>query len=173
MGRGSSQGLGGSPVQTVPVPLTFDAARGGRLVAEASLRNPVAAALADPVRAFAEPLERALDLLPVLVEQVDQDVARLAVGQRLREVGLFGNPRDHAADDVVERPVETGLLAALRSQHLQTSPVCLQELLGSLSCLLPLRHVQNPPPNSIPATAAFGFRDWERLHQRAYPLTHN
>ena len=71
--------------------LALDAARGGRLVPQPLRRDPVAAVLADPVGALAHALQRALDLLAVLVEQVDQDVGRLAVGQRLRQVDVLGN----------------------------------------------------------------------------------
>lgn len=109
--------------------LALDAARGGRLVPQPGFRDVPAAAFADPVGAFPEPLERALYLLPVLVEQVDQQVAGLPVRQGLGQVGLLGNARDDAADNVVQRPVEPRFLAALGGQELEPSPVSLQPLL--------------------------------------------
>lgn len=75
--------------------LTFDAARGRGLELESRLGNGAPAPLTNPVRAFAQPLEGSLDLLAVLVEKVDQDVSRLAIRQRLGQVGVLGNPCDH------------------------------------------------------------------------------
>ena len=60
--------------------LALDAARGRRLEPEPLGGDAPAAAFADAVRAFVEPLESTLDLLPVLVEEVNQDVGCLAVG---------------------------------------------------------------------------------------------
>src|SRR5690348_17148356 len=137
------QVLGGPSVNPVPVALTLDAARGRRLVPQPGLGDAPVAALADPVRALAQLLQRPLDLLAVLVQQVDQDVAGLAVGQRLGKVGLLGDAGDHTADHLVERPVEPGLLAALRRQELEPSPVSFQPLLWSGS--RPLGgHLQTP-----------------------------
>src|SRR6266446_1696495 len=130
------QALGGSSVDPVPVGLALDAARGGRLVPQARSGYPPAAAFADPVGTLAQALERALDLLAVLVQQVHQQVAGLPVGEGLREVGLLGNPRDHTAGDVVERSVQARLLAALRGQELEQPPVSFQPLLWSASRLL-------------------------------------
>src|SRR5438445_512677 len=64
-------------VDPVPVGLTLNATRRRGLVAQSGLGNPVAAAFADPVSAFSQALERALDLLPVLVEKVHQEVGGL------------------------------------------------------------------------------------------------
>src|SRR5438309_5532917 len=138
-GRGEQE-LGGSAVEPVPVGLALDAARRGRLILQPSLWDTTAAAFADPVRALAQALERPFDLLPVLVEQVDEEVARLPVGQGLGQVGLFRDPGDHAADHVVQRPVQPRLLAALGGQELESLPVSLQPLLWSVVCLFPNRH---------------------------------
>src|SRR5207247_5375921 len=100
--------LGRSPVDPVPVALTLDAPRGRRLILQPGFRDAPCAALADAVGALANPLQGALHLLPVLVQEVDQDVAGLAVRQRLREVCLLRNPRDAGADPVVQRPAEAG-----------------------------------------------------------------
>src|SRR5438552_13139559 len=165
--------LGRSSVESVPVGLAFDAARCRRLVLQPGFRYAPAAAFADPVGAFAQPLQGALDLLPVLVEQVYEQVRRLPVGQRLGEVRVLWNPCDHAAGHVVQRAVQAGLLAALRGQELQPSPVSFEPLRRSVFRLLPNCHCVNPPPNSLPGTATFGFRESERLHRHAYPLPHN
>ena len=77
--------------------LALDASRGGGLVPQARLGNPAAAPFADPVGTFPKALEGPLDLFPVLVQEVHQQVAGLAVGQGLRQVRLLGNPCDHAA----------------------------------------------------------------------------
>ena len=153
--------------------LTLDAARGGRLEPQPGFRDAPAAAFANPVCAIAEPLQRPLDLLAVLVQQADEQVRRLPVGQRLCQVGVLGNARDHTAGDIVQRTVEAGLLAALRGQELQPSPVSFEPLLRSVFRLLSHRHCDNPPPNSLPGSVPFGFRELERLHVYAYPLPHN
>ena len=120
--------------------LALDAARGGRLIPQARFGNPPAAAFADPVGTLPQALERTLDLLAVLVQQVHQQVAGLAVGQGLGQVGLLRNPRDYAARDVVEWAMQARLLAALRCQELQPSPVSFQPLFWSISGLFPNRH---------------------------------
>ena len=152
--------------------LALDAARGGRLVFQPSVRDSTAAAFADPVRTVAQALERPLDLLPVLVQQVDEKVARLPVGQRLGQVGLLRDPGDDAADDVVQRPVEARLLAALRpgaraaSDQLRASPVE-RRLPFSESPLL------IPPSKLITGLGVVWIPRAKRVHRQAYPLPHN
>lgn len=150
--------LGSPPVDPVPVSLALDASRGRRLVAQAGFRNVAAAALADAVRAVAEPLQRPLDLLPVLVEQVDQKVAGLPVGEGLGQVGLFWDAGDDAAHDVVQGPVQAGLLAALGGKDLEPLAIGLEPLRGFLARLLAICH-REPPSKLIPYTAPFGLRE--------------
>jgi hypothetical protein len=91
-----------------------------------------AAAFADAVSPLSQALQRALHLLAILVQQVHQDVGRLAVRKGLREVGVLWDARDHAARDVVQRPVEPGFLAALGGQELELPPIGLQPHLRSI-----------------------------------------
>src|SRR5438105_8369172 len=172
-GEEAQQELRRAAVEPVPVGLALDAARGGRLVLQPGFGDAPAAAFADTVGAFAQALQRPLDLFAVLVEKVDEKVARLTVGQRLRQVGVLRNPRDHAADDIVQRAMKARLFAALRGQELEELPVSLQPRRWSVSGPLPNRHLLNPPPNSLPDSASFGFRLSQRLHRQAYPLPHN
>jgi hypothetical protein len=59
--------LGGSSVEAVPLALALDAAGRGGLVPEPLRRDAPAAAFADPVGARSQALQRALDLLAILV----------------------------------------------------------------------------------------------------------
>jgi hypothetical protein len=98
--------------------LALDAPRGGGLVLEPFGGDPPRAALADAVRPFPDALQRVLDALAVLVQEVDQDVRRLPVREGLRQVSLFRDARDDAPDLLVERSVEARLLAACRGKLL-------------------------------------------------------
>jgi len=119
------RGLGGSPVEPVPVSLALNATCRGGLILQPRLGNAAAAAFADPVRALTKPFQGPLDLFPVLVEEVDQDVRRLPVVEGLRQVRILRNPCDHAAHDLVQRPVEPGFLATLGGKELEQSLVSL------------------------------------------------
>src|SRR5216683_1242467 len=136
MGRSPiQQELRGSSVEPVPVGLAFDAARGGRLVLQPGFRYAPVAAFADPVGALAQPLDGPLDLLAVLIEQVDEEVCGLPVGQSLGQVGVLRDTRDDATDDVVQRTVQTRLFAALGGQELEPLPVSLQPHRWSVAAL--------------------------------------
>src|SRR5260370_10114455 len=125
--------------------LALDAARDRRLEVEPGGRDAMAAGLTNAVSALANALQRSLDLLAILVQQMDQDVVGLAVRQGLRQVGVLGDRRDHAADDVGKRPVRPRLFSAGVGQLHKRLAAGLQPLFrctgGSFSNCPP----QNPP----------------------------
>ncbi|MEO8743742.1 MAG: hypothetical protein ABI334_07270 [Candidatus Dormiibacterota bacterium] len=127
--------------------LALDASGGGGLELQTRRWNGTSAALADSVCTPSQTLEGAFDLLPVLVEQVDQEVGCLTIGQRLRQVDVLGNPGDHAAGHIVQRPVQASLLAALRGQELELPAVGLEPRLWSVFSSIASSHLTNPHPN--------------------------
>src|SRR5712691_910469 len=125
--------------------LALDAARHRRLEVEPRGRDAVRAGLTYPVSALAYPLQRPLDLLPVLVQQMDEEIGGLAVRQGLREVGVFRDRHDHAADDVGKRAVQPSLLTAGAGELRQGNAAGFEPFLGCVVGSLANCHCKYPP----------------------------
>jgi hypothetical protein len=112
---------------------------------------------ADAIRALAYPLQGVLHLLTVLVEEMDQDVAGLPVGEGLRQVGLFWDASDQSADRLVQRPVEARFLATRQGEVLQVPPVGFEPLFGRRVWTFTSRHWQPLLLPEIPRQATLWF----------------
>src|SRR6266850_4816758 len=86
--------LGRSSVHAVPLRLAFHAPRGGGLVLKTFGWDSPGARFTDAIRPFPRPLQRVLHALAILVQQVDQDVRGLPVGEGLGQVSLFRDACD-------------------------------------------------------------------------------